>query len=94
MRPPPRPLHEALEVSRAVFARKMDIALAHFFVAAEEGVLPDKPARVAAQQVGVDTRVAQRRCAGVVSGRSWPDFIEMPEEVPGILLNQRIITGE
>src|SRR5260370_23535766 len=70
----------------------MDIALAHFSVAAEEGGLPDKPARVAAQQVGVDTWVAQSRCAVVVSGRSRPDLLQLFKEVSGVLLHQRIRT--
>src|SRR5260370_2751660 len=68
------------------------LALTRFFVATEERILADKPARVAAQQVGIDTWVAQRRCAVVVSGRSRPDLLELFKEVPGVLLHQRIRT--
>src|SRR6266404_9939984 len=65
-------------------------ALTRFFVATEARILSDKPARVAAQQVRIDTWVAQRRCAIVVSGRSRPDLLQLFEEVPGVLLHQRI----
>src|SRR5258708_31023410 len=70
----------------------MDIALAHFFGAGEEVLLPEKAARVASQQVGVDTWVAQSRCAVVVSGRSRPDLLQLFKEVSGVLLHQRIRT--
>src|SRR5260370_30907665 len=66
------------------------LALTRFFVATEERILSDKPARVAAQQVGIETWVAQSRCAVVLSGRSRPDLLQLFKEVPGVLLDQRI----
>ncbi len=66
------------------------VGLTRFFVAAEERILSDKPARVAAEEVGIDTWVAQRRCAVVVSGRSRPDLLQLFKEVTGVLLDQRI----
>src|SRR5216684_9327132 len=65
-------------------------ALTRFFVATEERILSDKPARVAAQQVGIETWVAQRRCAVVVRGRSRPDLLQLFKEGMGVLLDQRI----
>src|SRR5258706_4173678 len=73
-----------------MFAREMDLSLARFFVAAKECILSDEPARVAAEKVGINTRVAQSRCAVAVSGRSRPDLLQLFKEVTGVLLHQRI----
>jgi len=52
--------HITLEVVRAMFAREMDVPLAHFFIARDRGVLADQPAGVTAAQVGIADRIAQR----------------------------------
>src|SRR5258708_25107353 len=74
------PFHEALEVNRAVFTREMDLTLTRFFVAAEERILSDEPARVAAEKIGISRRIAQGGCAVVVSGSSRPDFVQLIEK--------------
>lgn len=66
------------------------LALTRFFVATEERILSDKPARVAAEEVGIAAWVAQRRCAVVLSSRSRPDLLQLFQEVTGVLLDQRI----
>src|SRR5579885_3400095 len=82
--------HEALEVDRAVFAGEMDLPLAHALVAAEERVLADEPAGVAAEQVGIARWIAQRGRAGVVLRRPRPDLFQLFDEGLGVLRNARI----
>src|SRR5215471_13527105 len=45
--------HKALELDRAMFAREVDPPLTHALVTTEMSVLPDTPARVATQKIGV-----------------------------------------
>src|SRR5712691_9144238 len=85
--------HEALEVDRAVFAGEMNLALTCFFVTAEERVLSDAPARIAAEQVRITGRIAQGCRTCVVGSGSWPDLLKLLDKGPGVLLNQRISAG-
>src|SRR5579884_140628 len=85
--------HEALEADGAVFTGKMDVSLLHALVAAEERVLADEPAGVAAEQIGIAGRVAQRGRAGIVLLCPRPDFFQLFDESIGILLYARVGSG-
>src|ERR1051326_7038031 len=75
------PFHEALEVDRAVLAGEVDVALADALVAAEARVLAGRPARVAAQQVRVAPRGADRRAARPLFRGARPHRLELGEEL-------------
>src|ERR1700680_404460 len=81
--------HKALELDRAMFAREVNGSLAHTFVAAEVGVLPDTPAGVAAQKIGVARGVAQRGPAGVMSTDAGEDTLQLLQAVVSIVLDVR-----
>src|SRR5579884_3558393 len=87
------PFHEALEVDGAMLAGEVDVALADALIATEEGILAHKPARVAAEEVGIACWIAERSDAVVLGGGTGPDFLKLLQEVSGILLDQRIATG-
>ncbi len=78
--------HKALELDRAMFARKVNGSLAHALVAAEVGVLPHAPAGVAAEKIRVTGGVAQRRLAGVMSADAREDILQLLQAVAGIAL--------
>src|SRR5579884_855434 len=82
--------HEALKVDGAVFAGEMDLPLAHALIAAEERILADEPAGVAAEQVGIARWIAQRSRAGVVLRRPRPDLFQLFDKGVGVLHNARI----
>src|SRR5258708_10217133 len=79
--------HKALELDRAMFAREVNGPLAHSLVAAEVGILPDAPARVTAQKIGVAGGVAQRRPAGIVGADTREDTLQLLQAVLGIALD-------
>src|SRR5216684_7300482 len=81
--------HKALELDRAMFARKVDRPLAHALVAAEVSVLPDTPAGVAAQKIRVAGGVAQRGPAGIVGADTREDTLQLLQAVLGIALDVR-----
>src|SRR5258708_10454909 len=73
-----------------MFSREMDFPLSHAFVTAEEGILPDEPAGVAAKQVGVAGWIAQGCRTRVVLPGSRPDLLQLFDEGIGILLDERV----
>src|SRR5712692_7588525 len=81
--------HKALELDRAMFAREVNGSLARALVAAEVGILPDAPARVTAQKIGVARGVAQRGSAGVVGADTREDTLQLQQAVLGIALDVR-----
>src|SRR5262249_5147427 len=82
--------HEALAVGRAVLAREVAPALAGALVARERGVLPHLPARVAAEQVRVAPRRAQRRAPVPERCDARPHLLEL-REVPGGVLRDGLV---
>src|SRR5207245_4735910 len=76
--------HKALELDRAMFAREVDRPLAGALVAAEVSVLPDTPARVTAQKIGVAGGVAQRGPASVVGADTRQDTLQLMQAVLSI----------
>ena len=81
--------HKTLEFDRAMFAREVDWSLARALVAAEVSVLPDTPAGVTAQKIGVACGVAQRGPAGVVGADAREDTLQLLQAVLGIALDVR-----
>src|SRR6266851_6553472 len=79
--------HKALELDRAMFARERDRPLARALVAAEVRVLPDTPARVTAQKIGVAGGVAQRGSAGIVGTDTGEDMLQLLQAVVSVTLN-------
>src|SRR5579859_1881822 len=82
----PRPLlrttfHEALEVDRAVLARKVDVALPDALVSAEGRVLAGRPARVAPEEVGIAPWCAHGGLAVPLRGRARPHRFELRQEL-------------
>ena len=78
--------HKALELDRAMFARELDRPLAHALVAAEVSILPDTPARVTAQKIGVAGGIAQRRLTGIVGADTREDTLQLLQSVLDIAL--------
>src|SRR5260370_26201142 len=78
--------HKALELDRAMFAREGDRPLAHALVAAEVSVLPDTPARVTSQKIGVAGGVAQRGLAGIVGADTRKETLQLLQAVLVIAL--------
>src|SRR5579864_8196638 len=85
--------HKALELDRAMFAREVNGSLAGALVAAEVGTLPDTPARVTAQKIGVAGGVAQRGPAGIVGADTREDTLQLLQAVLGIALDVRGVIG-
>src|SRR6266516_1152659 len=81
-----RAFHKALELDRAMFARKMNGSLAHALVATKVGILSNTPAGVTAQKKRVAGGIAQRRLAGIVGADAREDRLQLLEAVLGILL--------
>src|SRR5258707_7630238 len=81
--------HKALELDRAMFAREIDRPLACALVAAEVSVLPDTPAGVAAQKIGVAGGVAQCRLADIVGADTREDTLQLLQAVLRIALDGR-----
>src|SRR6266851_4457590 len=85
--------HKALELDRAMFAREVDRPLARALVAAEVRVLPDAPARVTAQKIGVAGGVAQCGPAGIVGADTREDTLQLLQAVLGIALDVGRVVG-
>ena len=83
---PGRAFHIALELERAMFARKVNGSLAHALVAGETGILAYPPAGVAAQQIGVAGGIAERRLAGIVGADAGEDRLQLLQAVLDVLL--------
>ena len=81
--------HKALELYRAMFAREVDRPLARALVTAEVSVLPNTPARVTAQKIGVASGVAQRGPASVVCTDTRKDTLQLLQAVLSIVLDVR-----
>src|SRR6266853_1158900 len=78
--------HKALELDRAMFARKVNGSLAHSFIATEVGILSNTPAGVTAKKKRVAGGIAQRRLAGIMGADAREDRLQLLEAVLGILL--------
>src|SRR5713101_5432763 len=85
--------HKALELDRAMFAREVDRPLVGALIAAEVSVLPDTPACVTAQKIGVAGGVAQRGPASVVGADTRQDTLQLLQAVLDIALDGRGIIG-
>jgi hypothetical protein len=72
-----------------MFAREVDRPLARTLVAAEVSLLPDTPACVTAQKIGVAGGVAQRGPACVVGADTGEDTLQLLQAVLGITLDIR-----
>jgi hypothetical protein len=85
--------HKTLVVGRAVFAGEEDVALPHFLVAGEGGVLAHSPIGVGRAEIGIER--GQGACgAGVpFGGSAGKDFLEAAEEGLGVLLDVGVRGG-
>src|SRR5579863_4737608 len=72
-----------------MFAREVDRPLACALVAAEVCALPDAPACVTAEKIGIAGGVAQGGPAGVVSADTWEDTLQLLQAVASIALDLR-----
>src|SRR5260370_4384672 len=81
--------HKALELDRAMFARKVDRPLACALVAAEVSTLPDTPAGVAAQKIRAAGGVAQRGPTALVDADTREDTLQLLQAVLRIALDAR-----
>ncbi len=70
-----------------MLTREVYRSLAQALVTTKEGVLSNTPARVAAPQIGITRRVAQRCGPSVMGADAGEELLQLPKAVMSILLD-------